>query len=85
MIVWRSFDKVGGIWAHFCHIWPVKKDIRYNRQPLIGQAYDFDPKSVRLAELADGLLRPFWASRLCKAGECTAKTVELKNSERSER
>jgi len=35
--------------------------------------------------LATDLLSGVWASRLCKAGACTAKTVELKNSERSER
>jgi len=49
------------------------------------QAYDCDTKSVRLADLADGLLSGVWASDGATAAEYSTKTVELKNLERSER
>jgi hypothetical protein len=45
------------------------------------QAYQRDTKGMRLADLADGLLNGVWASDCATASECTAKTVELENSE----
>ena len=66
--------------TYFCHFWPIKKDLRHKLRPMAEQSYHQDTKS-----LADGLLTGVWASECATAGECAAKTVGLKNSERSER
>src|SRR6516165_6270292 len=41
--------------THFCHIWPIKKDIRYTIRLQIDQDHGVTQRACRLAHLADGL------------------------------